>query len=138
MADEPGVVARWLTGKLVGDSQLSALVGGRIYPYKAPQGSAMPYLTWAFVAGEDVRVLGPARLWTNALYQILAYTNGLFADVRAVASRVDDLLSSASGSASGGYVYTCLRERALESVDDSQGVDYPRAGGEYRITVQAA
>lgn len=138
MADELGVAARFLTSVLTADTQLAALVGPRIYPSVAPQGTAYPFLVWSFIAGEDVRVLGPGRLWTNALYQILAYTNGVFATVRQIASRVDDLLSAASGAATGGYVYTCTRERALESVDDSSGVNYPRAGAEWRLVVQSS
>jgi len=49
---------------------------------------------------------------------------------------VDAVLHGASGTATDGTVIACVRERAFEMVEMTDGVQYRHLGGIYRVLAQ--
>ena len=90
-------------------------------------------------------VVGADRVWSNVLMQVEAW--GRTADdavVAQVAALIDGALHDTSGAMTGadygaGIVFSSTRERALNLPPEIDGdTIWRRAGGEYRLKVQAA
>lgn len=134
---ETARVDRWLYERLAGDATLSGLVGGRIYAFVAPQGTAFPFVVFAHQGGHDVLGVGPARVMVSLLYQVKAVgQTAAVADLQPVADRIDALLHGASGAVPDGTILACVREQAIEEAEVDDGVQYRHVGGLYRLIAQ--
>ncbi len=135
-------VEQWLYGLLAGDTGVggvSTLVGGRIYAYIAPEGSAFPLVVYSRQAGHDVAGVGSARIMASEVYQVKVIGKGStvgFEAIRPVADRLDSLLQGASGSVVDGQILSCVREQGISYVESSGSGVYSHLGGLYRIQVQ--
>ncbi len=135
-------VEQWLCELLTGDTGeggVSTLVGGRIYAYVAPEGSAFPLVIYSRQAGHDVAGVGSARIMASEVYQVKVIGRAaavLFNAIKAIADRIDSLLQGASGSVVDGQILSCVREQVVSYVENSGSDVYSHLGGLYRIQVQ--
>lgn len=138
---------RLIYQRLIGDPQLAADIGTRVYPDIAPAGAVYPYIVITFVSGTDLNVLncGGSRVWSDLLWQVEVWsrTNDL-AVIAQRTARVDAVLHGAAGVITGapyasGTVWSCVREQPLMLPPEIDGdVIYRRGGGEYRQFVTLA
>lgn len=90
---------------LAGDAGVSALVGARIYPVEAPQGTATPFLVYQHLSASDVdpiTALAGGTI-TRAVISITAVA-GEYPTVKSVLAAVRTALRFASGVVAGKRV----------------------------------
>lgn len=135
VANETIRVGAWLYSVLSADSTLAGLVSTRIYSYLAPDGSALPFVTYSYQGGRDVIVIGGVRIMNSGLYQVKVVTqsNSMVGATETIATRIDDLLTRATGTVTGAIILACVREQPIGYVENSNGLRYNHAGGLYRI-----
>ncbi len=138
MPTETTAAARWLYGVLSADATLSALVSGRVFAYRVPQGTAFPCVVFQMQAPQlDSKAIGNVRLASRMVMAVKAIGQGAdFIAIQPIASRIDQLLEASSGSNVDGVVVACVRDMPLEMLESSDpGIDYAHLGGLYRLTV---
>lgn len=125
---------------LTGDATLAALIGTRCYHGVAPAGAAFPYVVFQMLSGgNDLLVLGGARVWADPLYLIKAVTKGSSTGpIEPIADRIDALLHAKSGTVTNGVIWVCVRERPHEQPELTDGVLFQNLGGEYRVKASNA
>lgn len=128
----------WLYTKLHGDSTLLALCTGGVFTWPVPATYSQPYVLYQMQSGMDIRGNGPTRIGVNglwlvrAVFEALTYTGNLLS----AANRIDVLLHAASGTATGGVVWACVREQPFQLVEVADGRQFRHLGGLYRLWVQ--
>jgi hypothetical protein len=145
VASEPYVGRRFIRAKLLASSALVARIGSRVYYQEAPPSTAYPYVLMTLVDGNDLIVVGNARVWNDQLWQVEVWNRTIDDAVMAQdVALLDSALNNTSGTMTGpaygsGYVYAVSRERVLELPPEIDGdVQWRRAGGEYRLKTQGA
>lgn len=125
---------RWLKSVLGSDATLAALTP-KVYKLPAPQGAQLPYAAFNMLSAVDLQAVGTARVWSDMLYVVRAIfeTNTLGGNLELAANRIDVLLQAASGSASSGVVWACVREQPFEMEENNAGQELRHLGGIYRI-----
>ena len=137
---EIGLSMSWLYSTLSSDSTLAGLAGGGIWRAMAPPTvTTYPLIVFSFQAGTDLTTINGYRIWSNHLFQIRAVgpASSTAAIVNA-ASRVDVLLGRASGTPTGGIIYSCIRESPLAFDELVNGVLFSNIGNLCRLLVQQA
>lgn len=126
----------WLYGVLHGDATLLALVSD-VYADVAPEGAAFPLVVSSLVDAGDVLTINGIRILTEAVYQVKVVGQGpSYVSLEAAANRIDALLHKASGSVSGGVIYSCVRIEPVRYAETSGGQAFRHLGGLYEIQVQ--
>lgn len=144
VGSDPFVALRFLRMKLIQHIGLSGLIGSNIYDEPAPAGVTR-YVLLTPITASDFRTLNSgAKAWTDMLWQVEYWAKTHDAGVMAEAdAMLNDALDLTSGTMSGstygdGEVWVCYRERSLTLPPEKDGdVTWRRAGGEYRVRVQA-
>ena len=128
----------WLYGKLHGDATLLALVPGGVYTWPVPTTISGAFALYQMQAANDIRGNGPTRIGVNGLWLVraVAETQSFGGNLLAAANRIDVLLQAASGTATGGVVWACVREEPFQLVETRDGRQWRHLGGQYRIWVQ--
>jgi hypothetical protein len=78
-------------------SAITALVSTRIYPDMAPEGAALPYIVYSFVAGNHERHMGAACDFASRLVQFDVY-GATAVSVEAVFQVLSDALEAKRGT----------------------------------------
>lgn len=127
-------VDRWLYARLTGDATLMALVTG-VYSLPAPATAVLPFVLMQEQASSDIRGVGPARIGITGTWLVrgVAETTAWTGTLETIANRIDYLLQAASGTATGGVVWACVRERPFRLIENVQSGQYRHAGGLYTI-----
>lgn len=140
MVAEIARVNVWMASVLSGDSVLNTAVSGRIYSEEAPQGAAVPMVTFAHLGGSTrVRTLNGHML--TSLYMVRAITEGSSFDAIApIADRIDAVMTVPSqGTVVDGVRITKVRiDQPHQRKDASEGVPVVYLGGIYRVDFQPA
>ena len=135
--NELPLVSQWLQSLLTADGQLQALVGERIYVWRAPVGSTYPVVVYQPMNALDT-VNEAVRVLTRTLYMVKAIAAGSYATAKSIADRIDAILTQQHGAVTGAYVPGCYRERPLDLPPDMVGdTPYYSLGGLYRIDIHA-
>lgn len=131
---------QFLTTKLTADSALAAVVSTRIYDGVAPAAATFPCVVFQnqSAGGIDVVATGALRIMTDSLFVVkgIARTQSFMGDLKTIATRIDAALHGISGTATDGTVIACVRERAFELIETTDGVQYRHLGGVYRLLAQ--
>ncbi len=138
MAIETEEARRWILTALQADAALTAVVGTRIYPFTVPRNSAYPLVVFNLQASIDVQPFGTNRSMTQALFQFKTISkNGVDANARTAADRVDTIIGTANAQTSNGYIFSARREQviSLDEVDPQNFDTYHSIGGLYRIYI---
>lgn len=137
---ESAIALEFLITTLSGDSTLTGVTGyapGGVYRVMAPPSTVAPYIIVASHSGADVLSINAFRIMSDLLYQIRAVgPSAMMTQIVNAASRIDDLLKLASGTANGGYVLSTFRESPLELDEEVLGELWVSMGGLYRLYVQ--
>jgi hypothetical protein len=130
----------WIYTTLANDATLQARIGQRVYHGVAPAGTPFPYVVFQMLSGgNDLMVLGGARVWADPLYLIKAVDKGSSTgNIEPVADRIDALLHAKSGTVTNGVIWSAIRERPHEQPELTDGVMYQNLGGEYRLLASQA
>lgn len=132
-------VNEWLYTVLAADSDVTDLVGTRIYDGLAPRGATYPVIIFNFLTGSDVMAVGSIRVMNSGLYQVKAVAQATsYADVSPVADAIDSALHRASGSVGDGAILACRREQPIVYIEQVNDLQYRHMGGLYRIQVQGS
>lgn len=128
----------WLYSKLHGDATLLALVPGGVYTWPVPANISGAFVLYQMQSGMDIRGNGPGRIGVNGLWLVRAVFEALSfgGNLQTAANRIDTLLQAASGTATGGVVWACVREEPFQLVEVADGRQFRHLGGTYRIWVQ--
>jgi hypothetical protein len=132
--------AKWIYGVLTTDATLQGYIGAtaRVYDTLAPENATMPFVTFQYQGGYDVRTNGPARIWASTVWLVKAIgTGSTFATLQTIAGRVDALLTGKYGSNTAGQVW-CVREQPFQLLEVDAGVQYRHVGGLYRLWIREA
>jgi hypothetical protein len=127
LAFPPTRLARFVYGTLTGDATVAALVGTRVYAGIAPEGTALPYVTFLIVDCPDVAGVGLARIMAQARVQIDLWGRGSALDLEPLADAVDRALQGATGT----DVLAFTRLSTLARVEVVEGVTYQHQMLEY-------
>lgn len=131
------VAEQWLVGALRDDAAVTALVGSRVYSELAPQGAAMPYVIVQNQASVDVLGVGSRRIMSELLFVVQAVGRGAsYAVLAPIADAIDAALHLAGGVTAEGRVLGCRREEPFRRPEVTNGVQYRRLGGIYRLWTQ--
>jgi hypothetical protein len=110
---------RWLYERMTTDSQLAALLGGRVYMDVAPQGVQYPLAVITFIASRQIGNLSVDKIMDSELWQIALWTNEpSYTGLEAIADQVRDVLHQSSGTGVIGAVYEDTR-RLMEQDGDT-------------------
>lgn len=123
----------WLVTTLA-DATLAGLVPSGVWNMQAPENTAYPLIVFQMMAGNDYAAVGANRIWTNLVYMVKVIGETAdFSTLSAAAARIDALLHRASGNATDGTIWSCVREQTIRLPDAIAGRQYRQAGGLYRI-----
>lgn len=129
----------WVVSVLKDDTTLAPLIGGgsaaRIYNGVAPAAASYPFVVMQLLSGgTDLMAVGAIRIWADMLWLIKAVTKGSSTGpLEPIVDRIDALLHAASGTVSGGIIWSCVRERPFELPTVENGVNFVQQGAEWRI-----
>lgn len=128
----------WLYTKLHGDSTLLASVPGGVHTWPAPANASGAYVLYQMQSGVDIRGVGPTRIGVSGLWlvRVVAETQSYTGNLLTAANRIDVLLHAASGTATGGTVWACVREQPFQLPETKDGRQWRHLGGIYRLWVQ--
>jgi len=132
-------VEQWLVARLKADATLNTAVGGRVYGYVAPAGTAFPYVLFFLSGGHDVIGVGPARIMVDAVYTVKAVGQaGSPATLAPIVDRIDAVLHGSTGGVAGGdgLVLAAMRETPVTYVEVADGMQYRHVGAMFRIWSQ--
>lgn len=130
-------VDKWLYALLSTDATLLGAAPGGVHADAAPRGTAFPVVIFALQDAIDGMSFNGVRILTKATYEVkVVGAVGGYNAIDTAYGRVDALLHRASGSATGGYVYSCFRIEPFRYREDLDGVEYRHLGGLYEIQVQ--
>ena len=122
--------------RLSGDAALQALVGQRVYRFRAPEGAAFPYVVFFKAAGGHRWTMGRKyyRPMTYVVKAVAEETAGV--DAQTVACNADERIETLLNDALTvvGQNVECRRLGDVEYVeDDEPGKQYQHVGGTYRV-----
>ena len=110
-----------LYSRLSGFAGLSALVAARVYPLRAPQGAALPYVTFQRVHAERESAMGVDVGVVHARIQVSAWGK-TFTEAEAVKEQVRAALQRWSGTAAGVVVLDSFVVSEIELYEDETGI----------------
>lgn len=129
----------WLYARLAADTALTAVVGSRIYADVGPENATYPLVMVIELSpGNDLRVVGTARIWAAPLFLVkgVSQAASFGGNLKTIATRIDAVLHGASGPATSGQVWACVREQPFSLAETAPGgVQYRHLGGLYRVAV---
>ncbi len=108
---------------LSGTSDLSALVGTKIYPVVAPQNVNLPFVTYQMISGVRIHAMIKDPGLTRPRFQLTSWSTS-YATVQAVAKQVRLALQDYSGTmggSSGVPVQRIFFENEIDLVDTDDG-----------------
>lgn len=147
--NELAACAAFLVRELLADSDVTDLVGQRVYDTLAPQGSQLPCIVFSHLGGMDLNTVGSdrGRIFSRPQFVIEAVSGGEeiqgFSEADVIASALDAALTGDYRGAAGAIEVDDLnyqvsgirREQPLRRLEDEGAVRYYRAGGIYRLFV---
>lgn len=119
-----------LGSALAGYAAGTALYGTRVYSQLAPQGATLPYVVFDYVAGGDLND-SPSRI-VDVEYRVEAI-GATQAAARTIAGHIEACLHNGTLSASGWNHIATTHIRPFSLQETTDGVQYWRRGGFYRI-----
>jgi hypothetical protein len=132
-------VGEFIYSKLAADSAFVALVGTKVYPDVAPQGTAHPFVIHQFLSAQDRGGVGErTRIFTRPVFLIKAVTlAGNYAQADQIADRIDEVFLGQKGTAESGQliIQGCHRIQPIRYSEIISGVRYNHCGGQYRFFV---
>ena len=104
---------------LIAEPTVNALIGAKIYPDNAPQGAALPYVTYFRASGPRVRSLkGPSGLSHPRIQlDVLAASR---ASAKAIASAIRNLVDGYRGAMGSLTVQTIRVENDMDFSEDPE------------------
>lgn len=132
------LIEPWLYGRLAGDADLLALIGGtdHLSGTLSPDELPLPYVTMILQSTRDIQNNQGDILSTESLYEVKAVSaTSTWDDVIPIASRLKALLHlphQIVDLPDGGSL-TCIRERGIQYAENTEGVQYRHLGASWRI-----
>lgn len=121
----------WIVHKLQSDTQITNIVGTRMYNTEIPHGSAFPVIL--FVPNSFTELGAPGPPWaTRALYLIkaVAPVPSVTQSVLTLSQRLDALFDSVSEEWNGIW-YCSWKDSSVELSEDRAGQVWRHLGGMY-------
>lgn len=128
----------WIHDVLTADPDLAGLVDGRVYVDLIR--GALPAIVFSVDSpGVDTIGVGGVRIMARPTYTVkVVGQGGSFVPLRPIADRIDVLMhGNHDAAATGGIVFSGVRETPLHYTTLEEGITYRHLGGTYRLHVQA-
>jgi hypothetical protein len=139
------LVYKWLRSVLLADSQLTAIVGTRVYRRRIPgdpkDGSNYPCVVINYVGGPDIKANGNILAMSDARFDVKAVDRGITpAVIDPAADRISAVLDGARGTATGIEVFACTRvDSAIDYFETvAGGENYWHFGHTFRVHARPA
>lgn len=145
--NEEQAAAKWLRTTLAAETDVTDLVGTRIYDTEAPQSPTYPFVVFSMQAAADRKRPGAnGRMMSRALWLVKAVTQGSaesgYAAADALYNAVDAALVATTGNLTiSGQEYaiqSCFRTQPVRGMETEKSVRYCYVGGIYRVLVHAS
>lgn len=127
----------WIYDKLSANSEITAIVGARIFADHYPGARTFPYILFNKMDDSDIKGIGRNRLANSALFQVRAVCEGApNADAKKVGKRIDDILQVQANQLSGEFYFSSERTGEIDRPEyDSANQRYHNLGGFFRIWI---
>jgi len=130
------VVGKALRAILAADANVTALVGTRIYPNRARQGSPQPYVTYNTVTGESIMSTASHSGLGNQTFQVDVWDDD-YADAHDAAEKIRLALQDYTGTISGVAIQDCFADGGprddLGVFADGRETSLARVSRDYKI-----
>lgn len=137
MADETGEIDAWLYSALSTDATLNPLIGNRVYPDLAPEGTAFPYVVYSVPNGTDMNSIGMQRNTTTVSYVVSVYgRNDGFADLQTITSRIDTIIQGSRHIGVAVNWKVARRSPWTRLTEFKSDTRYPRLFATFGVTAQ--
>ena len=121
-----------------GAGGVNTLLGGRIYPQRAPQNVALPCCVIQLVSATPTNTTGGRRVFKSVLVDVHLIADGMSMDaLDDIADRVDAVLQNAGGSQDGATVVELVQDAEQGYTEDDAGKVYMHSVQTYRCAVHA-
>ena len=100
-------------GILSASPAIQTLAGGRVYPMRLPQGTAVPAIAYQLVSRMPQEMTHGQRIYDHARIQVSIFAN-TYADMAAVA----DACRAAIDGYRGGEIIACVMDLELDHFED--------------------
>lgn len=121
-----------------GAGGVSTLLGGRIYPQRAPQNVTLPCCVIQLVSATPTNTTGGRRVFKSALVDVHLIAEGASMDpLDDIADRIDTVLQNAGGSQDSATVVELVQDAEQEYTEDDAGRGYMHSVQTYRCAVHA-
>jgi hypothetical protein len=104
---------------LVNDSDVQALVSGRVYPYMRQQGSSFPAVVYELENTEPQQGLGGFQSLTRAELNISSIAD-TYAGAKDLANKINSALAGYSGTSESVQIKSLVHDNDSGYVEDSQ------------------
>lgn len=137
-SDTVDLIEPWIYGTLAGDADLMTLIDGEdhLSGTLSPDELPLPYVTMILQSTRDIQNSTGDIISTESLYEVKAVTaTSTWDDLIPIASRIKALLHRPHQIVDlpGGGSLTCIRERAIQYAENTEGVQYRHLGASWRI-----
>jgi len=112
-------VEQMLVKELQATAGVVALVGARIYPQAAPQGTTADYVTYELVSGNPIQDHGGSGGLYRARISFLCHS-ATYANAKAAAAAIRAVLDGFRGTMQGVSVGACLQEMEADAGFDDE------------------
>ncbi len=138
IAEATTLADQWIYSMLTSDSELTALVGNRVYVDTVPEGVALvdssgnplAHVIYQMLSALDVRGMGYYRAVTQVVYLVRAVIQSAsYMPIQPVAARIDELMQGHSGAGAGGLVLGWSRDMPFRMAEQPSGVSCRHLGG---------
>jgi hypothetical protein len=131
---ETVAVETWMYDTLSGDTELSDLLPGGVYPRLAPEGENRDHIIVRRIArGTDDNTLGLSRGVVEAFYEVRVWHRGDdHSTISEAANRMDTLLHGARQEDADPR-FLMERTETIEEDETENGVTWYALGGVYRV-----
>ncbi len=130
-------VEKWFYTVLAADATLAPLVPGGFHADLAPEGVSYPLVIWTLIDSGDAMGVNGLRIQTTVRYLVkVVGQTASFVALETAANRIDTLLHRASGSVTGGFVFSCVRLEPVRYTEHSDGQTFRHLGGLYELQAQ--
>jgi hypothetical protein len=135
MSDEIAVIEDWIVTALTASTDVTDYVDNRIYSTPPPRGTEYPFIIYNMTSTNDVRGIGVSRIMSDTIYTVKAVARSSNAtDLPDLVAAIDVALTLEIPAVSAlGTVEACVRERAVQIAEFTEGQHYEHRGGDYKV-----
>lgn len=129
----------WIVSTLSSASDVTDIVGTRIFSEQMPKDVKFPYVIFNTMATNDALTQDQVTVLVMADYQIKGVDRASSYNTLApLSAAIYAALHRQGGTVTDGYIHRCSRQRTIKYPEVRENVHYRHLGGMYRLWVEGA